>query len=183
MIIEIASISPQINDVVAAMISDSMREQEASIVTLSFEHDFDLEDPDHRELFRVHVNSFITHELAPALLQKDTAVIVSNYVSTLLAENNNIHARNLICTAFPPVFLADLTLVIDVSPESVHNEFCDTCKEAYTVEMLQRERDILLTLAEHAPTYFVFPDPTDHDMFDYTEELADHVWNVTATMN
>jgi thymidylate kinase len=180
MIIEVASIAPDVSDLAAAMIRDSIAEQEARIIHLSFENEYDLEDPDHRDMFRAHVSHWLAHVLAPALLQKDTAVIVSNYVSTLLAQNNNIHARNLIRTAFPVAFHADYTMVIDVSPENVHADMCETCKQLYTIEMLQRERDILLTLAEQSPSYYVFPDPSETDMFDYTEQIAEHIWSITA---
>ncbi len=182
MIVEIVSLDDERADHIAAMVAASIADQNASIELIPFTHDYDLDDSSHHGDFRAHVSHYIAWHLAPALAQPDTAIIVTGFVSKLLSENNGVKAHNLIRSSMHPMFQPDITLVVDVSPESVHAQFCETCKETYTLAMLQRERDILLTLAENSPKYFVFDGLDDSDDFDLAETLAEHIWDITGTM-
>ncbi len=176
MIISVECIDVELAEKAAQMLAASIADQGAGIEVVSCDFNADLDSEDEHEYFRNEVNEWIVWSLLPVLRQKHTAVVIPAYVTTLMAKYSNVSSLNAIRNGFHPLYLPDMQIVINVTPEQVFNGFNDYVKTIYPLTDLVREQEVILTLADNAANTLVLDYADGDDLFDMVEEAAAFVW-------
>jgi hypothetical protein len=182
MIISVECIDVNLAEKAAQMLAASIADQGAGIEVVQFEINADLDSEDEHDYFRHEMNEWIVWSLLPVLRRKHTAAIVPAYVTTLMAKYSNVPALNAIRNGVHPLYLPDIQIVIDVSPESTFNGFNDYVKTIYPLTDLVREQEVILTLADNAANTLVLNYAEGDDLFDMVEEAASFVWETAPNV-